>query len=134
MPSSDGPSDGGQRRDMPERGSMHWERSSAELTATFEATTAAMPGLTRRKMFGEAAAFVNGNMVTGLHAGRWFVRLTGEAKAEALALLGAGPFEPMPGRPMGDYVVLPPSVVADDVALRGWLDRAVAVGRALKPK
>jgi len=113
---------------------MHWERSSAELTATFEATTAAMPGLTRRKMFGEAAAFVNGNMVTGLHAGRWFVRLTGEAKAEALALLGAGPFEPMPGRPMGDYVVLPPSVVADDVALRGWLDRAVAVGRALKPK
>ncbi|HVA84710.1 MAG TPA: TfoX/Sxy family protein [Candidatus Saccharimonadales bacterium] len=134
MPSSDGPSDGGQRRDMPERGSMHWERSSPELTARFEATTAAMPGLTRRKMFGEAAAFVNGNMVTGLHAGRWFVRLTGQAKAEALALPGAGPFEPIPGRPMGDYVVLPATFVGDDAALARWLERAIEVGRALKPK
>ncbi|MHB8399630.1 MAG: TfoX/Sxy family protein [Candidatus Limnocylindrales bacterium] len=119
---------------MPERGSMHWERSSAELTARFEATTAALPDLTRRRMFGEAAGFVNGNMVTGLHAGRWFVRLTGEAKAEALALPGAGPFEPMPGRPMGDYVVLPATVVGDDAALAGWLERAIEVGRALKPK
>jgi TfoX/Sxy family transcriptional regulator of competence genes len=85
-------------------------------------------------MFGEIAGFVNGNMVTGLHSGRWFVRLTGDAKAEALALPGARPFEPLPGRPMGDYVVLPAQVVVDDAALDGWLERGIAVGRALKPK
>jgi TfoX/Sxy family transcriptional regulator of competence genes len=117
-----------------EKGSMHWERSPVELSERFVAVTDGLPEIARKKMFGEIAGFVNGNMVTGLHAGRWFVRLTGDAKAEALALPGAGPFEPMPGRPMGDYIVLPPGVVADDTALTGWLERAVAVGRTLKPK
>ncbi len=117
-----------------EKGSMHWERSSPELTARFERVTDGVDGVARKKMFGEIAGFVNGNLVTGLHAGRWFVRLTGAEKAEALALPGARPFEPMPGRPMGDYIVLPATVVDDDAALLPWLDRAVAVGRALKPK
>ncbi|MHB8460390.1 MAG: TfoX/Sxy family protein [Candidatus Limnocylindrales bacterium] len=117
-----------------EKGAMHWERSSSELTERFVAITEREPAIARRKMFGEVAGFVNGNLVTGLHAGRWFVRLTGETKAAALAVPGAGPFEPMPGRPMGDYVVLPPSIVADDAELSGWLERAIEVGRALKPK
>jgi len=117
-----------------EKGSMHWERSSPELTARFEAVTDSVDGIARKKMFGEIAGFVNGNLVTGLHAGRWFVRLTGDDKAEALALPGARPFEPMPGRPMGDYIVLPAEVVNDDESLAPWLDRAVAVGLALKPK
>jgi TfoX/Sxy family transcriptional regulator of competence genes len=85
-------------------------------------------------MFGEVAGFVHGNLVTGLHAGRWFVRLTGDSKAQALALPGASRFEPMPGRPMGDYVVLPPAVLADEAALARWLGLAVEVGLALKPK
>jgi TfoX/Sxy family transcriptional regulator of competence genes len=113
---------------------MQWDRSPVELTERFTAITDRHPAIARRKMFGEVAGFVNGNMVTGLHAGRWFVRLTGETKAEALALPGAGRFEPMPGRPMGDYVVLPAVAVADDVALDRWLEQAIAVGRALKPK
>ena len=117
-----------------DKGSMQWERSAAQLTERFTIVTDRHADVTRRKMFGEIAAFVNGNMVTGLHSGRWFVRLTGDDKAEALALPGAGPFEPMPGRPMGDYVVLPAAVVDDDVALDRWLGRAIAVGRALKPK
>ena len=117
-----------------EKGSLHWDRSPAELAERFGTVTDRHAELARRKMFGEIAGFVNGNLVTGLHAGRWFVRLTGDAKAEALSLPGAGPFEPMPGRPMGDYIVLPPVVVADDAALDGWLELAIAVGRALKPK
>jgi TfoX/Sxy family transcriptional regulator of competence genes len=117
-----------------EKGSMHWERSAAELTERFTAVTDRHPDVARRKMFGEIAGFVNGNMVTGLHSGRWFVRLTGDDKAEALAMPGARPFEPMPGRPMGDYVVLPSAIVEDDAALDGWLGRAIAAGRALKPK
>lgn len=117
-----------------EKGSMRWDRSPADLTERFTATVGRHPEIAPRKMFGEAAGFVNGNLVTGLHAGRWFVRLTGDARAEALALPGGGPFEPMPGRPMGDYVVLPPAVVADEVALTGWLERAIAVGTTLRPK
>jgi hypothetical protein len=35
---------------------------------------------------------------------------------------------------MGGYVVLPASIVADDRALRGWLDRAIDHGRSLPAK
>jgi len=119
---------------MPERPSMHWERSPAELSERFAAVTDGHPEIARRKMFGEIAGFVNGNMVTGLHSGRWFVRLVGDEQSAALALPGATRFEPMPGRPMGDYVVLPSEVVEDDRALSGWLEKAIAVGKSLKPK
>jgi len=119
---------------MPERPSMHWERSPAELTDRFTSVTDRHPEIARRKMFGEIAGFVNGNMVTGLHSGRWFVRLVGDEQSEALALPGAKRFEPMPGRPMGDYVVLPPDVLDDDSALNAWLEKAIAVGKSLKPK
>jgi TfoX/Sxy family transcriptional regulator of competence genes len=119
---------------MPERGPMHWERSPAELTARFQAIAATVDGLTQRKMFGETAGFVNGNLVTGLHSGRWFVRLPEDQQAEALALPGAGAFEPMAGRPMRGYIVLPAEVVADGDALRPWLDRAMAFGRSLPAK
>ena len=59
---------------------MHWERSSPELTSRFERVTDGVDGIARKKMFGEIAGFVNGNLVTGLHAGRWFVRLTGDER------------------------------------------------------
>ena len=38
-----------------EKGSMHWERSSPELTARFEAVTDGVDGIARKKMFGEIA-------------------------------------------------------------------------------
>ena len=119
---------------MPEKGSMHWERSSSELTARFQAVTSTIDGLTQRKMFGETAGFVNGNLVTGLHNGSWFVRLPEEQQAELRALPGSGAFEPMAGRPMRGYVVMPPDVVADDAALRPWIERAVTFGRSLPAK
>ena len=119
---------------MPDKGSLKWERTGAALTARFESTIGEIDGLERRKMFGEMAGFVGGNLVTGLHAGRWFVRLPEDSRAEALALDGAQLFAPMPGRPMKEYVVLPPSVLDDSAALTPWLDLAVAYGRSLPPK
>ena len=119
---------------MSENGSMRWERSSADLTARFGSVIDGVDGLEPRKMFGEAAGFVNGNLVTGLHAGRWFVRLPDADRAEALALDGSSVFAPMPGRPMKQYVILPPSVLEDAAALSSWLHRAVAHGRSLPPK
>ncbi len=119
---------------MPDKGSMHWERSAGDLTARFEATIAGIDGLERRKMFGEIAGFVGGNLVTGLHASRWFVRLPEGPREEALALDGASVFAPMPGRPMKAYVILPASVLDDEAALGTWLARAVAFGRTLPPK
>ena len=111
-----------------------FSRSPRELVDRFETVTAAIPEAERRQMFGYPALFVGGYHVTGLHRATWVVRLAETDRAELLAIPGAGPFEPMPGRAMGGYAVLPPEVVADDDAVRGWVDRAIEHARSLPPK
>ena len=62
------------------------------------------------------------------------MRLGGAEQAEALALDGAAPFEPMPGRPMTGYTLLPAGRLADDTAIRRWVARAIEFGATLPPK
>ena len=110
-----------------------WKKSPPELVAAFATCVHAHPELATRQMFGYPAAFLGGNLTTSLHQDRWIVRLA-EADAAALRDLGGGDFEPMPGRPMRGYVTLPASIVADPAALDGWIARAIANVRTLKPK
>jgi TfoX/Sxy family transcriptional regulator of competence genes len=111
-----------------------WEESPSELVAAFAALVGRRPELTARTMFGYPAAFVGGHLATCLHEQRWIVRLPDEARAELLGQPGAARFEPMPGRPMKEYVVLPAVLVADPSALDAWVDRAIAHVRTLPPK
>src|SRR5262245_47132439 len=57
------------------------------------------PRVSVRPMFGNLAAFVNGNMFTGLFGNDVFVRLP-EDERDAVMKAGGRPFEPMPGRGM----------------------------------
>ena len=116
-------------RDMPE-----WTKSPAELQRAFGEALDRFPDAERRQMFGYPAAFANGNMWTGLHTTNWVVRLPDEDRAQLLAIEGAAPFEPMPGRPMTGFATLPPSVLADDESLNGWLRRAWEHAVAMPPK
>jgi TfoX/Sxy family transcriptional regulator of competence genes len=109
-------------------------KSPPELVERFNAVTADVPWAERRQMFGYPCLFVGGNMVTGLHESNWFVRLGQTDQAGLLAHAGSGPFEVMPGRPMAGYLVLPPSIIADERAVRDWVERAVEFGRSLPPK
>lgn len=109
-------------------------KSPPELVERFTAIATELRTAERRQMFGYPCLFVGGNLVTGLHQASWFVRVAEADRTELMALPGAGPFTPMPGRPMGRYVVLPASIVADDTALRRWVDRAIAFGRSLPAK
>ena len=111
-----------------------FEKASSELIARFDAAAARFPEAERRKMFGYPALFVGGNLVTGLFAQRWMIRLPDDDRAELLAVPGAGPFEPMPGKPMKGYATLPEDVVADDAALDSWVRRAIAFGQTLPAK
>jgi TfoX/Sxy family transcriptional regulator of competence genes len=111
-----------------------FEKSPPELVARFDAVAERHPEAQRRKMFGYPALFVGGNLVTGLFADTWMIRLTETDLAEVLELPGASPFSPMAGRTMKGYATLPPDVVADDVALDGWLERAIALGKTLPAK
>jgi hypothetical protein len=109
-------------------------KSPPGLVARFDSIAPDFPRADRRLTFGYPSLTVGGNMVTGLHGASWFVRLGPAETDEALALDGAGPFMPMPGRPMTGYTVLPDAVVADDEAIRRWVGLAVDFGATLPPK
>ena len=111
-----------------------FEKSPPELVAHFEAFVGRFPEAERRKMFGYPSLFVGGNLVTGLHQTAWMVRLPEAGLTELLSLPGARPFEPMPGRAMKGYAVLPAQVVADDAELERWVRRALDFGATLPPK
>lgn len=111
-----------------------FEKSPPELVGRFDAAAERFPDAQRRKMFGYPALFVGGNLVTGLFADSWMIRLGDVDLADLLAVAGAGPFSPMAGRTMKGYATLPPDVVADDSALDGWLQRAIAHGKTLPAK
>lgn len=109
-------------------------KSPPALIARFDEVAGRHPSATRRKMFGYPALFVGGNLTTSLHADRWVIRLAPNDLEEALRLPGAGRFEPMPGRPMNGYALLPHEVVADDAALDAWIGRAIGFVSTLPPK
>jgi hypothetical protein len=119
---------------MPDRRAMpSFDKAPPELVERFATVMAGRPGAVVRKMFGYPAAFVNGNMATGLHGSSWFVRLS-ELDTTELVAAGGRPFEPMPGRPMRGYTVLPTTVATDAGATAGWVDRALAHVAGLPPK
>ena len=111
-----------------------FQKSPPELVERFETFTAQLEGVERRRMFGYPCLFVSGNLATGLHAATWMVRLPPEQLRELLSRPGAGPFEPMPGRAMKGYAVLPADVLADDGELGTWVGRSIAHARGLPPK
>ena len=114
-------------------GANPWRKSSPELVERFHEAVAGIEGLEVRKMFGYPAGFIGGNMTAGLHQESFLVRLPEADRAERLAD-GWSIFEPLPGRPMREYVALPPEVVEDVEATRAWVERAAAYVRTLPPK
>src|SRR6266849_3044937 len=111
---------------------MEFRKSPQKLIDAFEA---AMPGApaVKRPMFGYPCGFVNGNMFTGLFADKMFVRLPEDSRAELMGI-GGSPFEPMPGRPMRDYVVIPNTIVAKPSELKAWAGKALRYGSSLPAK
>jgi TfoX/Sxy family transcriptional regulator of competence genes len=110
------------------------DKSPAALVERFDTIAAERPDAERRLMFGYPCLFVGGNLATGLYEDRWHVRLSPADTTSLLALEGAGPFEPMPGRPMTGYTLLPTTVVDDDAAVRDWVGRAISHAASLPPK
>lgn len=111
---------------------MKWRKPSEELIKLFEEVIPGPPA-TAKKMFGFPAAFVNGNMFMGLHQESMILRLPENLRAELLKM-NAQIFEPMPGRPMREYVVVPPSLLRDCNKLSSWAQKALEYGSSLPPK
>ena len=100
----------------------------------FEKAMKDFPMATTRKMFGYPAAFVNGNMFTGLFQDEMFLRLSDEDRAAIRKEYGTPLFEPMPGRPMPGYVLVPKYVRNSPKLLRSWLTKGMEYTKSLPPK
>jgi len=111
-----------------------WKPAPQALVSRFEQAASGLTGVELRKMFGYPAAFLGGNMFTGLHEDHLILRLSEADRALLLRVNGARIFEPMPGRPMREYVVLPESILSSPPKLVEWMNRAHAYARTLPPK
>jgi hypothetical protein len=105
---------------------MQMPKSPPALIERFDTVASDFPEATRRLTFGFPCLYVGGNMVTGLYGESWHVRVDKDDTDELLRLPGARPFEPMPGRPMTGFTLLPVAIVDDDAAVREWVGRAIA--------
>ncbi|HSX48161.1 MAG TPA: TfoX/Sxy family protein [Candidatus Nanoarchaeia archaeon] len=109
------------------------EKPSADLVALYEELIANRP-IDSRMMFGSPCGFINANMQSGVHAQTMFVRLGEDDRAKFLRQPNTSLFEPMPGRPMKDYVAFVEPLEEDLANLEKWLDTSVSYTLTLPPK
>src|SRR5579863_8551082 len=121
---------------MPRRPSMPmptFRKSPPELVARFADLAPLAGDADRKLMFGYPVCVLRGNMFMGLHEEAMFLRLSEADRAEFLDRYGANPFEPMPGRPMKEYVVVPPALLRQD-DIDEWVRRSRAWAEQLPAK
>jgi TfoX/Sxy family transcriptional regulator of competence genes len=82
------------------------------------------PRVSVRPMFGNLAAFVNGNMFFCLLGDDVAVRLPEQERADLLKHEGASQFEPRHGRPMREYITIPSVWQEEPEKLEEWVIRS----------
>jgi TfoX/Sxy family transcriptional regulator of competence genes len=108
-------------------------KPSEQAKAAFTKLVPAGPSVTLRPMFGNLAAFVNGNMFAGLFGEDLFVRLSDEDSAK-VRKAGGRNFEPMPGRAMTGYVTVPSTWRSKPADAKAWISTALDRTRQMPPK
>jgi len=109
-------------------------RPTPEDLEAFDALLPEHPEVTRKPMFGNVAGFAAGQMFLCLFGDRIAVRLDEAARQELLTEDGAEPFMAGPGRPMKEYVVLPPAWRGDPARSAEWVQRSLSYALSLPPK
>ena len=110
---------------------MAWTKVPREHHPIFHEALPPDPRVETLKMFGGVAAKVNGHIFAGLFGRSVMIWLPEAERAEALALEGAGPFDPMgDGRPRSDKVMLPEAMMEQPSELASWIARAFSATAA----
>jgi TfoX/Sxy family transcriptional regulator of competence genes len=114
---------------------MAWRKPPQELVDYLDSVIPDGPAPVEFKpMFGGPCYWTGGNMFAAIHQENMIVRLSEDDRVALLKQPGAALFEPMEGRPMREYVVIPPQIVADREAVRSWLAKGLAFTASLPPK
>ena len=109
-------------------------KAPEEMVRLFDDTLREFPMARTRKMFGYPAAFINGNMFAGLFQEEMFFRLADDDRAAIRKEYGAKLFEPIPGRPMRGYILVPRYILNSPREMRTWLTKAMEYAKTLPPK
>jgi TfoX/Sxy family transcriptional regulator of competence genes len=105
-----------------------------ELADRLRALLGGRPGLTEQKMFGGLAFLIGGNMaIAASGQGGILVRVHPAQSDDLVATTSAEPME-MRGRSMAGWLRVDTANVADDAALREWVERGTAYAASLPPK
>ena len=113
---------------------LKWEKPSEDLINHLAAKLENVE-CERRKMFGQYAFFLNGNMFTGVFQSRIFLRLSPESKKESMVQHPEiSHFEPRKGQIMKEYVAIPPEIVESEDIFSQLLDSSIDYVRGLAPK
>ena len=114
---------------------MAWVKVPPEHHPIFHAALPNDPRVETKQMFGGIAAKVNGHVFAGLFGRSTMIWLPERDRADALALPGAAPFDPMgDGRAKSNKVMLPERMMANPAELRRWIGRAFTAAARLPPK
>ena len=117
------------KRQMPS-----FSKAPPALVAFFEQVVAGLPMAEPRKMFGYPAAFANGQMFASLFGDHMMLRLPAAERADFIQKFDSRLFEPVPGKPMREYVEVPPALLKPSGPLDDWLARSMAYAQSLPPK
>jgi TfoX/Sxy family transcriptional regulator of competence genes len=113
---------------------MKWSKSPDELKVLIEALLAPLE-CEKRQMFGYPTYFIAGHMFAGLFQDKLFVRLSRDQEPSLRkAFPGIAWLEPMPGRPMRDYHVLPEELYRNAARMESLLKKAVDHAKMLPTK
>jgi len=86
-----------------------FRKSPPELVARFDDLAPLAGDADRRQRSGCPVWVLRSNMFMGLHEDSIILRLAAEDRDEFLSRDDSGLVEPMPGRPMKEYVIVPPA-------------------------
>jgi TfoX/Sxy family transcriptional regulator of competence genes len=111
-----------------------FEKPGEEVVNQFNVAIPDDERIERRKMFGFPCIFVNGNMAAGIFNQSIFARMNKQDLNDWLNNKKATLFEPMPGRPMKEYIDVPNIIVQNPVALKEVLQQSVDYTLSMKPK
>jgi TfoX/Sxy family transcriptional regulator of competence genes len=113
---------------------MKWKKAPPALIESFIRTFARDQAVEKRKMFGYPCCFINGQMFTGLHQESWVLRLSPEDRENFLQRAGAKIFEPMKGRLMKEYAVIPGRYLKNSRFMKKWIEKSKRYALTLPPK
>lgn len=113
---------------------MAWKKVRRDLIEFLDVYLQGFPS-EKRVMFGCPVYFVNNNMFMGAFQDSLFFRLSREDREELLARYGAiRLFEPLQGRVMKEYIMVPESIFADPEWFSTWVERSYEFASTLPPK